>query len=193
MPQAKTSTRSSSETTRRPRRLWRKIIASVFSLAIVVVAVVLWWSTTHVNRHGRFPKPTAAIHVPGGFLQATGMENGLHCICMRDHLSRSISIQFDRATYLGNGGYHHGSISSYGGFTIAIPTETPRDTDNLVSPHIAIVLPYWFLVAFFGCAFLYFSGFVRFLVGACCRRQVRADTHPDDGRSAKGLIADDCH
>ncbi len=176
MSRQRTSTCSSSETTKRPRRLWRRIIGSVLSLTIVVIALVLWWSTSHVNRHGHLPKPAAAVHVPGGFLQAVGMEDGLHCVCMRDHLSRSVSIQFDRATYLGNGGYHHGSISSYGGFTVAILTETPRNTDNLVSPHVAVVLPYWFLVAFFGCAFLYFSGFVRLFAGRCCRRQVRADT-----------------
>ena len=99
MSQSPARTPSPSDTPARRRRVLWKAIATALCLTLVVGALALWWATSHIDRDGRLPTPAMAFCVPGGFLQATGMQDGLHCICMRDHLSRGFSIQFDRATY----------------------------------------------------------------------------------------------
>lgn len=153
----------------------RRLIVTGLCLVLLAGAAALWWRTTHIDRHGHLPKPAMALCVPGGFLQGTGMRDGLHCICMRDHLSRTVSIQFERATYLGNAGYHGATVVQFGGFTGAILTKTYNETDYILSPYAALVLPYWFLVATFGCAFLLVSGIARLVLACSFGRWFRSD------------------
>jgi hypothetical protein len=148
------------------RRKWRAVASGVFCGVLFVGTLVLWAVTSHIDRNGHLPTPAVVFRVPGGFFQAVGMRGGLHLIAMRQQGRRVVAIEFERATYLGNAGYHRGAIASWGGFTFVLLTRTLHDSDLILSPHVAVALPYWFLAAAFGCALLFSVGFFR--CPACC-------------------------
>jgi hypothetical protein len=84
------------------------------------------------------------------------MRGGLHFLCLRQEWNRSISVQFERATYLGSAGYHRGTIASFAGLTLAGLSRTLADADFIMSPFLAISFPYWSLVTVSGGLLLWF-------------------------------------
>lgn len=148
----------------RIRGWYRRLFLRVFSSALLIGAVVLWWATAHIDRNGRLPKPVVAIGVPGGFFQARGLQDGLHVLCMRNSWRRGFSVQFESMSYLGNAGYHYGELWTCGGFTFVLLTETIHDYDVIQSPYAAMVFPYWFLVSACACLLLYSLGLLQWLL-----------------------------
>ena len=78
------------ETSNKPARFRRtsKLVTSV-CIALIVVTIVLWVKSTRVDRHGRVPKPSAAIRVPGLLTQITYTGEGVHFIGPQELASRS--------------------------------------------------------------------------------------------------------
>lgn len=86
---------------------------------------------------------------------------------MHTHGARCFSLQLDRATNLGRSGYHHGFVVSGLGFTVAVLSKTHHGGDYVVSPYVAFVLPYWFLMVMSGWLFLHYSGIIALLRPYC--------------------------
>jgi hypothetical protein len=147
-------------------RRWSKATAGgCFAVFLVVVGIWLWASAIHHYRP--FRRPSCAVRLRSLLLQATALDNGVHLLCLRDESSRAVSIRFERLSFLGNAGYHNGTVISFLGFTVAILTHTDGGRDYIVPPHAAVVLPYWLLIIVCGYASLRFSGIGRRLVPFC--------------------------
>jgi hypothetical protein len=127
----------------------------VLALLAAIGSAFLWWRTSHIDRNGQIPKPALAIHVPGLLLQATARENGLHFVCLTGYPKRNLQIQFERQTYIHEPGYARANSISGAGFRFVILTRTLNETDSILFPFGAVVCPYWFLVSFFSCLFVY--------------------------------------
>lgn len=143
----------------------RRAMAAVF-FVLLVSATGLWLFTSGIFCRPQ-PKPSLAVRAPRLLLQATALDNGVHHLCLWQQSNRHTSIQFDRVTYLGNAGYRHGFVASFLGFTFAILKQASGGTDYIVSPHAAVVLPYWFLIIISSLGFLWFSGIGRLLASYC--------------------------
>lgn len=127
-----------------------------FVTACVLVAAVgsafLWWRTSHTDRNG----PNLGVNVPCLLLQATALENGLHCVCMTGYPKKKLSVQFERQTHIHEPGYARaGTNISFAGFRFVLLTHTLNKTDSVLPPFGALVFPYWFLVSIFSGLFLY--------------------------------------
>ena len=133
----------------------RRSVVTAFAFAAALGSAFLWWRTSHVDRNGHIPQPNLGVNVPGVLLQATGLRNGLHCVGMTGYPGR-FSVQFERQTHIHEPGYARADRNvAIAGFRFVLLTQTRDKTDSILSPFGAVVFPYWFLVSFFSCAFLY--------------------------------------
>src|SRR5687768_1709756 len=128
------------------RRSWRRSVAAVVCLVAAVGSAALWWRATHVDDNGQIPQPTLAVKAPYVLLQAAGLRNGLHCVGMTGNPQSSFSVHLERQTHLHEPGYARAGGVAFAGFRFVVLTRTLGDTDSILSPFVAVVLPYWFLV-----------------------------------------------
>jgi len=116
----------------------------------LIVSLGLWVWTSGIY-YRALPTPACAIRLPFVLLQACADGEGVHLLAMKERASQFPAIQFERASYLGNAGYHHGCVVNVLGLVTAVlPTEYCGG-DYIVWPHIALVLPYWLLIVGAGC------------------------------------------
>jgi hypothetical protein len=128
----------------------RRSVVTAFVLIAALGSTFLWWRTCHTDRDGRIPHPNLGINVPCLLLQATALENGLHCVCMTGYPKWKIAIQFERQTHIHEPGYARADYNiSFAGFRFVLLTRMLDNTDSILSPFCAIVFPYWFLVSSF--------------------------------------------
>jgi hypothetical protein len=92
--------------------------------------------------------PAIAIRLPFVLLQCCTSEDGIHFIAMKQNSNQGSAIQFERATHLGyaGSGYHWGYFINILGVVMAVLPKTTGDIDYIVSPYVALVLPYWLLI-----------------------------------------------
>ncbi len=135
---------------------WSRKAPTTLSFLLLVASISLWAWTSGFPGHGR-PRtgPTIAARLSGLSAMVGAGENGVHSLCSWHSWSRTVSLEFDRTTPRH---YAHGFVANLLGFTIAVLTHTHAESDYIVSPYIALVLPYWFLIELFGLAFLHISG-----------------------------------
>ncbi len=120
------------------------IVASVF-----IGSSLLWLWTAGIY-YRPLAKPACAIRLPFILLQAGANDEGVHFLAMRQSGRQFPTVHF-RGTFFGNAGYHHGRVVNVLGLVIAVlPTEY-NGGDYLVSPHVALVVPYWLLIVGSGC------------------------------------------
>lgn len=117
---------------------------------ILIVSSCLWVWTSGIY-YRPLPKPACAVRVPFVLFQARASDDGVHFLAMNQHASQFPAIQVGRATSLGNAGYHHGCVVNILGLVIAVLPTTYNGGDYFVSPHVALVLPYWLLIVGAGC------------------------------------------
>ncbi|MCY3018668.1 MAG: hypothetical protein NTW87_06515 [Planctomycetota bacterium] len=129
-----------------------------------MVSLALWmWALRHRPR----PDPAFACRLPSLLLQVAALDDGVHFVAMRTYGSRTLCIEYGRATYLGNAGYHHGVLFRFAGFVAVALFREDRFGDLLVSPHTALVLPYWFLILVTGWLSLRCTGLNARLAPLC--------------------------
>lgn len=123
---------------------------TIFLFVAAIGSAFVWWRTSHADRNGRIPKPNFGVNVPSMLLQATGLRNGLHCVCMTGYSKWQLSVQFKRQTHIHEPGYARSNTNvSFAGFRFVALTQTLDRTDSILPPFCAVVFPYWFLVSFF--------------------------------------------
>jgi hypothetical protein len=132
-------------------------IATVLACCGFVMSVGLCGWTSRIFSHSP-ATPAVALRTSSGLAQGCALDDGVHFIVMQGGFGQSAGIQFDRATYLGNAGYHHGTVVSFLGFIAAVLPTTFNGGDYILSPHVAFVLPYWALLIGFGWLSLRLTG-----------------------------------
>jgi hypothetical protein len=135
---------------RSPRRV---ILIVLF--ALVGLAAVSLWCLTLPGASGRRDL-TVAIHVPRFLLQVRPLGNGIHfqAIGPAGHM-RGFGVEPGTYSHLGSdqpgdGGYrgdHDGYVVGGLGFVAAWLPHTFNGGDYILSPFLALVVPYWFLIA----------------------------------------------
>jgi predicted signal transduction protein with EAL and GGDEF domain len=128
-------------------RLVNSRCAAICALGIGLLSLVLWAISAHVYYRPIGPLAIAA-RLPGVLLQACSQRSALHLVIMRD--DRKPEFALERLTYLGNAGYSHGAVAGGLGFVFALLPKTFDGGDYTVPPHLAVVIPYWFIVGLCG-------------------------------------------
>lgn len=127
------------------RRVWRIYVVLTASLALLVLSSWLRWRTSTVDRDGRLPVPALSLGFPGGILQSWARQDGVHFLAMAGN--NRYRIQLEPLSHYGASGYNNfGTCTRLGDFTFAFLTEMVLDYDYYVSPHAALVVPYWCLI-----------------------------------------------
>ncbi|MEJ7638027.1 MAG: hypothetical protein WKF75_08615 [Singulisphaera sp.] len=146
---------------------WSRKAPTTLSFLLLVASISLWAWTSGFPGHGRPRRgPSIAIELPGPVAMMYAGDNGVHFKCAWwNSRGRAVTIRFDRTA---PGRYAFGLVANFLGFTIAALTHTYTESDMIVPPYVALVLPYWFLILLFGRAFLRISG-ISGLVSPYCR------------------------
>jgi len=142
----------------------RKTAMIVVSLVVLGVAVGLRLWTSGIY-YRPLPTPAASLKLPGFLNQVCAFQDGLHFRCSRDPWKPMVGFQL--GTHLTHVTYRHGCVLSFLGFTIAVLTRTFHGGDYVVSPHAALVLPYWFVILGAAGSCLAFSGMAKQLKRWC--------------------------
>lgn len=150
-------------------------VVTAFVLVAALGSAFLWWRTSNTDRNGRIPHPNLGINVPCLLLQATALENGLHCVCMTGYPKWKLAAQFERQTHIHEPGYSRANYNiSFAGFRFVLLTCTLDKTDSILSPFCAVVFPYWLLVSFFSGMLL-----CRFWLSRCRSLKSKGDSAND--------------
>jgi hypothetical protein len=143
----------------------RKLVVPV--VALVLVGSSFLWVWTSGIYYRTLPTPAFAIRLPFVLLQACANDEGVHLLAIKERANQLPAIQFERASYLGNAGYHHGCVVNILGLVMAVlPTEYCGG-DYVVSPHTALVLPYWLLIVGAGCLLVVLTPAVTWIRRYC--------------------------
>ena len=145
-------------------------LLSIVAAACAVLAGFVWWRATNIDYYGRIPRPAVAVQIPMLTFQTMGRRNGLHCVCYASSPWR-FALQFEPKTYLHEPGYRRAKYASAAGFGIAVLSHRLEDSDSILSPFAALILPHWFVVVFF--ALLLFLFLVRWRQSTRGRRDER--------------------
>ena len=107
----------------------------------LLVSFGLWVWTSGIY-YRPLPTPGCAIRLPFVMLGASANDDGIHFLAMKQRAGQFPEIHFGR----GFTGYHHGYVVNMLGLVMAVlPTEY-NGGDYIVSPHAALVLPYWLMI-----------------------------------------------
>lgn len=91
-------------------------------------------------------KPTCVVRLPFVEFRMCADDDGLGFLAMQEPANNFPAIQFGSAFNLGNARSHHGSAVNILGLVMAV---LPRSIDErcyIVSPHVALVIPYSLLI-----------------------------------------------
>jgi hypothetical protein len=135
------------------------LICGVLLVFVGSLGLRVWTSGVYCRE---LPTPAAA-HFSPVLLQACAWENGVHFLAMYDRGTQQPFFQFGRGTNLGRSGYHHGAVLSALGLAFAVLPTSYRGSDYVVPAHVALALPYWFLMLASGWLVLSFTGAVRWM------------------------------
>lgn len=122
---------------------WQRVTVA---FGVCLLWIGLWLASP--SRHYTADREVVfAASGPGVLAQVASHRGALHLLLMRQDSGGPATLSFRRLTYLGNAGYHH----SYGfdllGVAFALLPYEIRGTDAPLDPYVAVVLPYWLLLA----------------------------------------------
>ena len=120
----------------------RRRLAGV-AIAACLVSLGLWLWTCGVY-YRPLPTPCFALRLPYLTVQASALDSGVHLLAMKGRSDQTTAIGFQPETSLGRGGYGHGWVVSAVGLVFVLAPAFDGG-DYGVSPHLALVLPYWLL------------------------------------------------
>lgn len=143
----------------------RRVAVPVVAMTLLV-SLSLWVWTSGVY-YRRLPTPVCAVRLPFVLLQACASDEGVHLLAMKERGKQFPAIQFERATYLGNAGYLEGHFVNVLGLVIAVLPSEYCGGDYFVSAHVALVLPYWLLVAGSGWLLVVLTPVARWIAPYC--------------------------
>ncbi|MEX0655438.1 MAG: hypothetical protein WD534_00635 [Phycisphaeraceae bacterium] len=142
----------------------RALLVVCLAVLLATMAAFLW--TAGLHEPASHARVGIALRLPASLSQVVVQDDGLHLLHQRPSFGQR-STGFEPAGNFGRGGYGHGVIVSGLGFTFAWLPQGFQGSDYVESPYMAIVLPYWLLIAGSALGFLYLSGLARRLVGLC--------------------------
>ncbi|MCA9175134.1 MAG: hypothetical protein KDB14_11680 [Planctomycetales bacterium] len=121
----------------------KKLVATI--VALVFFGSTLLWLWTSGVYYRPLPKPGCAIRFPFVSLEAGANEQGVHFVAMRQSGRQFPTIRFE-TRFSGVAGYHHSHVVNFLGLMIAVLPTAYDGGDYSVSPHAALVLPFWLLI-----------------------------------------------
>ena len=107
----------------------------------LLVSFGLWVWTSGIY-YRTLPTPGCSVRLPFVGLGACADDEGIHFLAMKQRAGQFPAIHFGR----GFTGYHHGYVVNMLGLVMAVLPTEHNGGDYSVSPHAALVLPYWLLI-----------------------------------------------
>ncbi len=135
-----------------------KFLQSRFAIVISVVVLIAsigllaYEDARQINGWHPFG---ISLRLPGFQMQARAGRYAFSVYCQRNTSVKSADVAFGRNAYLFNPPYHHGVHFEALSFGFACLLTTYNGGDYVVTPHIAIGIPFWFTATASGLLILY--------------------------------------
>jgi hypothetical protein len=130
-------------------RRWRRAYVIIALLVLGVSVGLRIWAEKEL--HPGRPTPAIAVWNVGFGVQVSAWDDGIHFLAVFDRGAKEPpGIYLGPKTNLGRSGYRHGRLLSFLGLQAVLLPSTYGGSDYTVTPHAALVLPYWLLIVLSG-------------------------------------------
>ncbi len=123
------------------RKRTRRVVVPVAAMTLLVSSGLWVWTSGVYYRP--LPAPACVVRLPFVSLEACANDEGVHFVAMKQRARQWPAIQFGCARH---GVYPHGYVFNILGLVVSVLPTQYDGGDYFVSPHAALVLPYWLLI-----------------------------------------------
>ncbi len=119
---------------------------AIVLLIIIFIISISFWLFINMQHPSASKKPAVAIKISSVLFQICARNDGIHFLVTESLPKHFLRVNFKHVNYLGVDGYHWGHVINLLGLVFAISPNGTGEYDYIVSPYMAIAIPYWLLI-----------------------------------------------
>ncbi|MBN1974944.1 MAG: hypothetical protein JW787_14985 [Sedimentisphaerales bacterium] len=150
-----------------------KEIVTIFLIIIFVISLSLWLFI-NIQQPSASRKPAVAIQSRFALSQVCARNDGIHFLVTESRGRQLLKVHFKHVNYMGNDGYRWGHVINLLALVIAISPTGTGGIDYIVSPYMAIAIPYWFLISGTGFLLVKLTSISRWIAPYCRPTKISA-------------------